>query len=232
MNNIDTVAHMNMHYTQYWAHCALFIDAQLCHIAPVAQVCLARVIPSMHVHLCVASWLFSLHPSPVFYFVPPFSFQPFQMFFSEFNERSRSKPLCDFRLGTVATSDHETPLTLSMMILSICLISRLKKEEWSEWQIFLSWVCWSDCFNFTSVWIFWLSGTRAFPHLFLCRHFCKHIKKEKERFTFFCLNWGWQLFNALSLFLACVLKMTLNNFSVHYYMWYSFQAFHWSFFVV
>ena len=30
---------------------------------------------------------------------------------SEFNERSRSNPLCDFRLGTVATSDHETPLT-------------------------------------------------------------------------------------------------------------------------
>ena len=33
------------------------------HIAPVAQVRLARVIPSMHVHLCVASWLFSLHLS-------------------------------------------------------------------------------------------------------------------------------------------------------------------------
>ena len=33
------------------------------------------------------------------------------MFTSEFNERSRSKPLCDFRLGTVATSDHGTPLT-------------------------------------------------------------------------------------------------------------------------
>ena len=52
-----------------------------------------------------------LFTSPVFYFVPPFSFQPFQMFTSEFNERSRSNPLCDFRLGTVATSDHETPLT-------------------------------------------------------------------------------------------------------------------------
>ena len=33
------------------------------------------------------------------------------MFTSEFNERSRSNPLCDFRLGTVATSDHETHLT-------------------------------------------------------------------------------------------------------------------------
>ena len=64
MNNIDTVAHMNMHYTQYWAHWALFIDAQSCHIALVAQDRLARVIPSMHVHLCVALWLISLHPSP------------------------------------------------------------------------------------------------------------------------------------------------------------------------
>ena len=31
---------------------------------------------------------------------------------SEFHERLRSNPLCDFRLGTVATSDHETPLTV------------------------------------------------------------------------------------------------------------------------
>ena len=33
------------------------------------------------------------------------------MFTSVFNEGSRSNPLCDFRLGTVVTSDHETPLT-------------------------------------------------------------------------------------------------------------------------
>ena len=30
---------------------------------------------------------------------------------SVLNERSRSNPLCDFRLGTVVTSDYETPLT-------------------------------------------------------------------------------------------------------------------------
>ena len=53
----------------------------------------------------------SLHPSPVFYFLPLLFFQPFQMSSSEFHERLRSNPLCDFRLGTVATSDHETPLT-------------------------------------------------------------------------------------------------------------------------
>ena len=47
----------------------------------------------------------------VLYLVPLFSFQPFLMSTSALNERSRSNPLCDFRLGTVATSDHETPLT-------------------------------------------------------------------------------------------------------------------------
>ena len=46
-----------------------------------------------------------------FYLVSLFSFQPFLMFTSEFHERLKSKALCDFRLGTVATSDHETPLT-------------------------------------------------------------------------------------------------------------------------
>ena len=51
-------------------------------------------------------------PVSVLYFVPPLSFRPFQMSSSEFHERSRSYPLCDFRLGTVATSDHETPLTV------------------------------------------------------------------------------------------------------------------------
>ena len=47
------------------------------------------------------------------------------MFTSEFNERSRSDPLCDFRLGTVATSDRETPLTKSA-------VAMLKKGDWHE----------------------------------------------------------------------------------------------------
>ena len=38
-------------------------------------------------------------------------FQTFQMSSSEFHERLKSKDLRDFRLGTVASSDHETPLT-------------------------------------------------------------------------------------------------------------------------
>ena len=50
------------------------------------------------------------------------------MFTSEFNERSRSNPLCDFRLGTVATSDHETPLTVSR--LDCC--GRCEREEDTE----------------------------------------------------------------------------------------------------
>ena len=60
--------------------------------------------------MCCVLVVFS---SPVFvlYLVSPFSFQPIQMFTSVFNERSRSNPLCDFRLGTVVTADYETPLT-------------------------------------------------------------------------------------------------------------------------
>ena len=53
----------------------------------------------------------SLHPSLLFLFVPLLFFRPFQMSSSEFHERFESNPLCNFRLGTVATSDHETPLT-------------------------------------------------------------------------------------------------------------------------
>ena len=47
----------------------------------------------------------------LFLFVPLLFFRPFQMSSSEFHERLKSKDLRDFRLGTVATSDHETPLT-------------------------------------------------------------------------------------------------------------------------
>ena len=81
------------------------------HIAPWLKSALhASSHPCMCT--CVLRLGCFLFISPVFYFVPPFSFQPFLMFTSEFNERSRSNPLCDFRLGTVATSDHETPLTM------------------------------------------------------------------------------------------------------------------------
>ena len=65
----------------------------------------------MHVHLCVGVVVDFSSPVSFFYFVPLLFFQPFQMSSSEFHERLRSKPLCNFRLGTVATSDHETPLT-------------------------------------------------------------------------------------------------------------------------
>ena len=47
----------------------------------------------------------------LFLFVPLLFFQTFQMSSSEFHERLKSKDLRDFRLGTVASSDHETPLT-------------------------------------------------------------------------------------------------------------------------
>ena len=71
---------------------------------------LARVTPSMHGHLCVVWWLFS---SPV-----SFS-SPFRCSSSRLSRRPppavhkkfMSKDLRDFRLGTVASNDHETPLT-------------------------------------------------------------------------------------------------------------------------
>ena len=44
----------------------------------------------------------------LFLFVPLLFFRTFQMSSSEFHERLKSKDLRDFRLGTVASSDHET----------------------------------------------------------------------------------------------------------------------------
>ena len=64
----------------------------------------------MHVHLCVVWWLFS-STRLLFLSVPLLFFQTFQMSSSEFHEKFKSKDLRDFRLGTVASSDHETPLT-------------------------------------------------------------------------------------------------------------------------
>ena len=100
----------------------------------MAQVRLVRVIPSMHVHLCLALWLFSPRLSFVLYFVPPFSFQPFLMFTSALNERSRSNPLCDFRLGTVVTSDYETRLTSPST--SSTTSWSLSSTTRSSWQVF------------------------------------------------------------------------------------------------
>ena len=45
----------------------------------------------------------------VFYLVSLFHFQPFLMSTSAPNERSRSNPLCNSSLGSVVTSDYDTP---------------------------------------------------------------------------------------------------------------------------
>ena len=111
MNNKNTITHTDANNTQYCAHCAPFIDAHWCHIAPVAQVRLVRVIHACAPVCCFLSVLFLV--SFVLYLVSLFSFQPFLMSTSALNERSRSNPLCDFRLGTVVTSDYETPLTFT-----------------------------------------------------------------------------------------------------------------------
>ena len=69
----------------------------------------------------------------LFLFVPLLSFRPFQMSSSEFHERLKSKDLRDFRLGTVATSDHETPLTQTAA-LCFCSCGRNLKHGRSVTQ--------------------------------------------------------------------------------------------------
>ena len=83
---------------------------------------------SVHIALCGSSSPRVCHPihacAPVcclltvlflvslfFYLVSLFLFRPFLMSTSASNERSMSNPLCDFRLGSVVTSDYVTPLT-------------------------------------------------------------------------------------------------------------------------
>ena len=67
----------------------------------------------MHGHLCVVWWLSS---SPVSFFLSflLLFFQTFQTPFSVVHKKFMSKDLRDFRLGTVASNDHETPLTTSV----------------------------------------------------------------------------------------------------------------------
>ena len=111
MINIDTVAHMNMHYTQSWAHWAHFIDA------PHVTSWLKLSSPRHPIHACpfVRCVVVVLFTRLLFFSVPLLFFQTFQMSSSEFHEKFKSKDLRDFRLGTVASSDHETPLTLFAM---------------------------------------------------------------------------------------------------------------------
>ena len=112
MINIDTVAHMNMHYTQDWAHWALFIDAYCSHHV---TSWLKLSSPRHPIHACpfVRCVVVVLFTRLLFFSVLLLFFQTFQMSSSEFHEKFKSKNLRDFRLGTVATTDHETPLTPS-----------------------------------------------------------------------------------------------------------------------
>ena len=86
----------------------------------------------------------------VLYFVPPFSFQPFLMFTSALNERSRSNPLCDFRLVTVVTFDHETPLT-----------SRVENWFWDIREIVATWYNFLEHDTKSSTWFLsWGNSSR------------------------------------------------------------------------
>ena len=65
----------------------------------------------------------------LFLFVPLLFFQTFQMSSSEFHERLKSKDLRDFRLGTVASSDHETPLTDSRLPSAVTDLFTVKNSK-------------------------------------------------------------------------------------------------------
>ena len=111
MNNKNTIAHTDAHKHAVLSTLRAARLMRTVHIAPCGSSppCMRHPIHACALVCCVLV-VFSSTVS-ILYFVPPFSFKPFLMFTSEFNERSRSNPLCDFRLGTVVTSDHETPLT-------------------------------------------------------------------------------------------------------------------------
>ena len=65
----------------------------------------------MHVHLCVALWLISLHPSPFSTSFHRSSSSPSRCLPQSSTRGSGPTSCATSRLGTVATSDHETPLT-------------------------------------------------------------------------------------------------------------------------
>ena len=88
----------------------------------MAQGRLARVTPYMHGHLCVVWWLSSSPVSFFFSFLLLF-FQTFQTPFSAFHKKFMSKDLRDFRLGTVVSNDHETPLTQGSSLVCVRVIS-------------------------------------------------------------------------------------------------------------
>ena len=86
----------------------------------VAQVRLARVIPTMHVYLCVASWLFSprlsrplLRPTVLLPALPDV--------YLRVQREVQVQPPVRLPLGTVVTSDYETPSHISEQFESILL---------------------------------------------------------------------------------------------------------------
>ena len=65
----------------------------------------------MHVHLWCCGLGCFLLACLVLYFVPPFSFQPLPDVYLRVQREVQVQPPVRLRLGTVVTSDHETPLT-------------------------------------------------------------------------------------------------------------------------
>ena len=82
--------------------------------------------------MCVALWLFLftrlLLPLRSVALLPALP----DVFLRVPREVKKSNPLCDFRLGTVATSDHETPLTVSLLDYHRTPAAWSPNELWSE----------------------------------------------------------------------------------------------------
>ena len=116
----------------------------------MAQVCLARVIPSMHVHLCVVLWLFS---SPV-------SFS--SSFRCSYSGPSRCLPPSSTRGSSpktcatsawgpwpLLTTRHPSqPLNHFSLSCSPCQ----EKHKYSNPQLSLSRTALGTCFVYTSAW--------------------------------------------------------------------------------
>ena len=109
MINIDTGAHMILHNTQSWAHWAHFIDAYWSCVTSWLKSSSPR--HSIHAWSSVRCVVVVLFTRLLFLSFPLLFFQTFQTSSSEFHKKFMSKDLRDFRLGTVASNDHETPLT-------------------------------------------------------------------------------------------------------------------------
>ena len=115
MNNMNTVAHMDVLNTQSTEHTA---RRSLMHNCVTSHLWLKSALHASS-HPCMCTCVLRLGcfllACPVLYFGPLFSFQAFLMFTSEFNERSRSNPCATSASGPwpLLTTRHPSHMARS-----------------------------------------------------------------------------------------------------------------------